>query len=88
MKRANERNAFLLNKCKEDKALFVKNLGWLLSQTRKDIVECKYISKEWTNNLLVEFVVIKFGNGDETRVNIHMDNYVEIIKDVIREIER
>ena len=86
MKRANERNAFLLNKYKEDKALFIKNLGWLLSQTREDIVECEYIAKEWPNNLLVEFVDIKFGNGYHTIVNIHMDNYVEIIKDVIREI--
>ena len=88
MERANERNAFLLNKYKEDKALFIKNLGWLLSQTRKDIVECKYVCKEWSNNLVVEFVDIKFGNGDQTRVNIHMDNYAEIIADVIREIVR
>ena len=88
MKRANEKTAYLLNKFKEDKALFIKNLGWLLSQTRKDIVECKYIVKEWPNNLVVEFVDIKFGNGDQTRVHINNDSYMSIIIDVIRAIER
>ena len=88
MKRANERNAFLLNKVKEDKALFIKNLGWLLSQTRKDIVECVYFCREWPSGFICEFMDIKFTNNRQIRVDITLDSYIDIIDDAIREIGR
>ena len=79
MNKSNETLAFYLNKCKEDKALFVENLGWLLSQTREQIVKCEYIPK-------YELVKVIFEDGCEKLVNINLDSYLSIIKDVVRAI--
>lgn len=79
MNKSNETLAFYLNKCKEDKALFVENLGWLLSQTREQVVKCEYIPKN-------ELVKVIFEDGYEKLVNINLDSYLAIIKDVVRAI--
>lgn len=62
---------------KADRKLFVKNLGELLSQTGEQI-----LSAELDDN---EIVTIHFEGGDK-RVNVAMDSYVAIIKDVLKVI--
>lgn len=63
--------------CKADRKLFVKNLGELLSQTGEQI-----LSAELDDN---EIVTIHFEGGDK-KVNVAMDSYVAIIKDVLKVI--
>lgn len=78
--RANERLAYEAGYTKEDKALFIDNLGWLLSQTRENIVYCLYVPER-------EIVKVVYDNGYEKEININMDSYLAIIKDVIRNLE-
>lgn len=67
----------------EDRKIFVENLGTLLSQTREGIIGCRLDDDE--------FVRIDFRTSDPlvlhtVRVNVHMDSYLAIIKDVIKHI--
>ena len=77
---ANERLAYETGHTKGDKTIFIDNLGWLLGQTREDIVDCIYVPEE-------EIVRVIYYNGYEKEINIHMDSYTAIIKDVIRNLE-
>ena len=61
-----------------DRKLFVHNLGVLLSQTREGIV-----GTELDDN---EIVTIKFISGHEILVNVNMDSYLAIIRDVAKVI--
>ena len=88
MEKAGETRAFYRNKIKEDKALFVKNLGWLLSQTREEIMGCEYVCEQWLDGTTNELVDITFANGYKKRACINLDSYMAIIKDVVRAIER
>lgn len=88
MEKAGETRAFYQNKIKEDKALFVKNLGWLLSQTREGIMGCEYVCEQWLDGTTNEVVDITFANGYKKRACINLDSYIAIIKDVVRAIER
>lgn len=63
-----------------DRKLFVQNLGELLSQTREGIIAARLDNDE--------FVTIIFKNGDPVRVNVNMDSYFAIIKDVVKAIDR
>ena len=63
-----------------DRKLFVKNLGALLSQTREGIAKC------WLDDR--ELVHVQYRGGHEQLVNVNMDSYMSIVADVIRAIER
>ncbi len=60
----------------KDRKLFVHNLGVLLSQTRERIVGC-----ELDNN---EIVTVMFKNGYTKEINVNMDSYFAIIRDVTK----
>lgn len=61
-----------------DKAIFVRNLGWLLSQTREGVSGCRLEENRTA--------VIKYKNGYERKVNIAGDSYTAIIKDVAKNV--
>lgn len=64
----------------KDRKLFVSNLGELLSQTRERIISA-YLDDD-------EFVHVIGKCGEELKVNVHMDSYFAIIKDVIKAVDR
>ena len=64
----------------EDRKLFVQNLGELLSQTREGILATRL------NN--DESVTIISKRGDPIRVNVNIDSYFAILKDVVKAIDR
>ena len=59
-----------------DKEIFVRNLGWLLSQTREQVERC-YLDEE-------EQVHVVFRGGSERTVNVKHDSYAAIIRDVAK----
>lgn len=59
---------------KADRKLFVKNLGWLLSQTRDGVQYCDLDDNE--------IVTIHYRGGGVHTVNVNMDSYVAIVRDV------
>jgi len=61
-----------------DRKLFVYNLGELLKQTREGIVDV-----ELSDN---EIVTITYRDGSKEEVNVNMDSYMAIIKDVVKHI--
>ena len=63
-----------------DKALFVRNLGALLAQTRKGVVGCEY------HNDQKEMVAVEFNNGYTKTINVTMDSYLAVIRDVCSNI--
>ena len=63
---------------KVDRKLFVHNLGVLLSQTREEIVGAELDDDE--------IVTITFIGGHTILVNVNMDSYLAIIKDVVKRI--
>lgn len=62
----------------QDKETFVRNLGWLLSQTREQVDRC-YLDEE-------EHVHIVFRGGSERKVNVKHDSYAAIIRDVAKAV--
>ena len=62
----------------EDRQLFVKNLGELLSQTREEVIKCELDENE--------IVTVFFKNGYTKKVNVRMDSYLAIIRDVTKGI--
>lgn len=78
--RANETAVmFMANeKALEDRKLFVHNLGKLLSQTREGVISC-----ELDDN---EIVTITFIGGGTRKVNVNMDSYTAIIRDVAKAV--
>lgn len=60
----------------KDKALFVKNLGILLSQANTDV-----ISAELTDN---NTMLIRYESGGTRKINIAADSYWAIIKDAAK----
>lgn len=59
-----------------DREIFVRNLGWLLSQTREQVERC-YLDEE-------EQVHVVFRGGSERKVNVKHDSYAAIIRDVAK----
>ncbi len=82
MTRADENKAYFSGKTLADKCLFIKNLGWLLSQTREGVKGCRLIHNS-TDDELVE---ITYNHGEKELVNISLDSYVAIIKDVTKRL--
>ena len=77
---ANETAAMFMpeEKALEDRKLFVHNLGELLSQTREGVISC-----ELDDN---EIVTITYKGGGIHKVNVYMDSYTAIIRDVAKEV--
>jgi plasmid maintenance system killer protein len=59
-----------------DRKNFVNNLGELLSQTREGVVSCQLNDNEE--------VIILYDNGVTRLVNVNLDSYMAIIKDVTK----
>ena len=80
MERANEVHAAYISneEALQDKALFVHNLGELLSQTR-----CSITGAELKDE---DTVIIRYKCGYEDTVNIRHDSYLAIIRDVCKNI--
>ena len=83
MERANETAAMFMTEQKaiEDRELFVRNLGWLLSQTREGIIGCELVSLKYE-----EYVIINYKGNYHRQVNVHMDSYAAIVRDVAKAI--
>lgn len=79
-KYASEVNAMFMNKedALNDRKLFVHNLGVLLAQTREHV-----ISAELDDN---EIVTIIYNDGYIEQVNVNLDSYTAIIRDVVKHI--
>lgn len=78
--KANEINAMSMNDVDalEDRKQFVRNLGELLSQTREGVEFCELGDNE---------IVTIYFTGDATRqVNVHLNSYMAIIGDVVKNI--
>lgn len=78
---ANEVKAMNMNdeEALQDRKRFVRNLGILVSQTRNGIIEMSLNDDE--------IVTIKFKNGFERYVNVRLDSYSAIIRDVCKNID-
>ncbi len=76
LKPASETSIMFADKQAElaDRKQFVENLGWLLSQTREG-VESAYLDDKNT-------VHVVHRSGRELLVNVAMDSYIAIIRDV------
>lgn len=61
-----------------DRKLFVSNLGVFLTQTGDDV-----LSIELDDN---DIATIRFIGGGTKRVNVHMDSYLSIVKDIVLRI--
>lgn len=82
MKRANETAAMFktYSEAIADRGLFVRNLGWLLSQTRDQLISCELINAEKED----EHVLITYKGGYTRQINTHMDSYAAIVRDVAK----
>ena len=63
----------------EDRKQFVRNLGYLMSQTR-----CGIIGAELDDN---DIVTITYKGGGTREINVHMDSYAAIIRDVAKRMD-
>lgn len=59
-----------------DRKRFVKNLGWLLSQTRDGLISCELDDSET--------VTITYRGGGTKEVNVNADSYAAIVRDVAK----
>ncbi|MBQ7850438.1 MAG: hypothetical protein IJ175_02305 [Clostridia bacterium] len=66
-----------------DREIFVRNLGWLLSQTRDGVVGCELIDAEKDT----EHVLVTYKGRGTRKINTHMDSYAAIIRDVARRFQ-
>lgn len=80
--RANETIAMFMTEQEaiEDRELFVRNLGWLLSQTRDGLISCKLVNAEQED----EHVVVTYRGGGTRSINTYMDSYAAIVRDVAK----
>lgn len=89
MTEANERKRSLMSETERDadKRVFLKNLAWLLRQTREDVVNIVLITD---NELYQELARVECMNsrGEEYYfdVNIHCDSYTAIVSDVVKRL--
>lgn len=85
MTRANEIRAGIMNEegAIRDREQFVKNLGWLLSQTRDGVMRCELIDAEKPT----EHVVVTYRNGYKKKIGTYMDSYAAIIRDVAKNFQ-
>lgn len=65
----------------DDRRLFVRNLGWLLSQTRCGVVSCELYGDQDR-----EYVIARYDHGDKREIDVTADSYLAIIKDVTKRV--
>lgn len=58
-----------------DRKLFVRNLGWLLSQTRQRIESCELSDDD--------IIIVKYQNGCSWQFEIGNDSYLDIIRYIV-----
>ena len=63
---------------KSDRKRFVVNLGWLLAQTREDVIRCELDDQD--------IVTITYHGGHTRKVNVALDGYAAIVRDVSKRI--
>ena len=63
----------------DDRRLFVRNLGWLLSQTRCGVVSCELYGDQDR-----EYVIARYDHGGKREIDVTADSYLAIIKDVAK----
>ena len=63
----------------DDRRLFVRNLGWLLSQTRCGVVSCGLYGDQ--NR---EYVIVRYDHGGKREIDVTADSYLAIIRDVTK----
>ena len=63
----------------DDRRLFVRNLGWLLSQTRCGVVSCELYGDQDR-----EYVIALYDHGGKREIDVTADSYLAIIKDVTK----
>lgn len=78
--RANETQAMFVSDdlALKDRKQFVHNLGELLSQTRERIV-----GAELDDN---EIVTVTYTNGHTVNINVNMNSYLAIVRDVTKNL--
>ena len=64
-----------------DRHLFVRNLGWLLSQTRRCVATCALAKQDHS-----EVVVVHYKSGGTREIDVTGDSYLAIIKDVAKRV--
>ena len=65
----------------DDRRLFVRNLGWLLSQTRCGVVSCELYGDQDR-----EYVIARYDHGWKREIDVTADSYLAIIKDVAKRV--
>ena len=65
----------------DDRRLFVRNLGWLLSQTRCDVVSCELYGDQDR-----EYVIALYDHGGKREIDVTADSYLAIIRDVAKRV--
>ena len=65
----------------DDRRLFVRNLGWLLSQTRCGVVSCELYGDQDR-----EYVIARYDHGGKREIDVTADSYLAIIKDVAKQV--
>ena len=65
----------------DDRRLFVRNLGWLLSQTRCGVVSCELYGDQDR-----EYVIARYDHGDKREIDVTADSYLAIIRDVAKRV--
>lgn len=65
----------------DDRRLFVRNLGWLLSQTRCGVVSCELYGDQDR-----EYVIARYDHGGKREIDVTADSYLAIIKDVVKRV--
>ena len=65
----------------DDRRLFVRNLGWLLSQTRCGVVSCELYGDQDR-----EYVIARYDHGGKRKIDVTADSYLAIIKDVTKRV--
>ena len=63
----------------DDRRLFVRNLGWLLSQTRCGVVSCELYGDQDR-----EYVIALYDHGGKREIDVTADSYLAIIRDVTK----
>ena len=65
----------------DDRRLFVRNLGWLLSQNRCGVVSCELYGDQDR-----EYVIALYDHGGKREIDVTADSYLAIIKDVTKRV--
>ena len=65
----------------DDRRLFVRNLGWLLSQTRCGVVSCELYGDQDR-----EYVIARYDHGGKREINVTADSYLAIVRDVAKRV--